>query len=119
VNGQKPEVFRPVILAVDDEPQDLKRVERELRKRYGADYRVVCEGSAKPGLKQLRDFKATGEDVAVGHAHLTGVYSPKCLEVWSSRKLKIAMPARLLQSLREKHRGASSIGSRSELPKEG
>jgi thioredoxin reductase (NADPH) len=61
----RPIPFRPTILAVDDEPEGLDRVERELRKRYETDYQVVCEGSAEAGLRQLRDFKATGEEVAV------------------------------------------------------
>jgi thioredoxin reductase (NADPH) len=53
------------MLAVDDEPEDLERLERELGKRYGADYRVLCEGSAEAGLRHLRDLKASGEDVAI------------------------------------------------------
>jgi thioredoxin reductase (NADPH) len=43
----------------------LKRVEHELRKRYEADYRVVCEVSAEAGLRKLRDLKVAGEGVAV------------------------------------------------------
>lgn len=65
VNGQEPKAFQPVILAVDDEQDDLERVERELRKRYEADYRMVCEGSAEARLRKLRDLKAAGEDVAL------------------------------------------------------
>src|SRR5215212_6241171 len=56
---------KPVILAVDDDPGGLERVERELRKRYEADYGVVCEGSAEAGLEKLRGLAAAGEDVAV------------------------------------------------------
>lgn len=65
MNEQEAEVFRPVILAVDDEPEKLERLERELRKRYEADYRVVCERSAEGALQKLRDLKATGEGVAL------------------------------------------------------
>jgi thioredoxin reductase (NADPH) len=54
-----------VILAVDDEPEDLQRVEHELRKRYEGDYRVVCEGSPEAALQKVQDLKAVGEDVAV------------------------------------------------------
>jgi CheY-like chemotaxis protein len=63
MNG--PSAFRPTLLAVDDEPEELVSLERELEKRYGADYRVACEDSAEAGLKQLRDLKTRGEDVAV------------------------------------------------------
>jgi thioredoxin reductase (NADPH) len=63
--ARESQAFRPVILAIDDDPGGLERVERELRKRYEADYGVVCEGSAEAGLEMLRDFQAAGEDVAV------------------------------------------------------
>ena len=56
---------RPVLLAVDDGPEDLKAITRELHKRYGTDYRVACEASAEAALKKLQDLKAAGEEVAV------------------------------------------------------
>ena len=63
--GRKTESFRPVILAVDDCPEDLGRVELELRKRYGADYRVVCERSPGQGMRKLRGLGASGERAAL------------------------------------------------------
>jgi hypothetical protein len=39
-------MVRPVLLAVDDDPAARSSIEAELRKRYGADYEVICEGSA-------------------------------------------------------------------------
>ena len=63
--AHKPDTFRPVILAVDHEPEDLGRIERELRKRYDADYRVVCESSPEVGLQKLRDLKVAGANVAI------------------------------------------------------
>jgi thioredoxin reductase (NADPH) len=63
MNG--PSAFRPVLLAVDDEPEVLERVGRELGKRYGADYRVACADSAEAGMERLRDLKASGQEVAV------------------------------------------------------
>lgn len=36
--------LKPVILAVSDDTEGMKRIERELHARYEADYRVVCEG---------------------------------------------------------------------------
>jgi hypothetical protein len=41
-------MLRPVLLAVDDEPAARSGIEAELRKRYGADYEVLCEGSGRP-----------------------------------------------------------------------
>lgn len=62
-SGSKP--ARPVLLAVDEDADARGRTERELCKRYGEDYRVVCVGSAEAGLDALREFRAAGEDVAV------------------------------------------------------
>jgi CheY-like chemotaxis protein len=45
--------------------QGLERVERELSKRYGADYQVACENSAETGLQRLGELKASGEDLAL------------------------------------------------------
>jgi thioredoxin reductase (NADPH) len=53
-----------VILAVDQDADALGRVERALRARYEADYRVACERSAGDALEILRRLGA-GEDVAL------------------------------------------------------
>jgi hypothetical protein len=39
-------MVRPVLLAVDDEPAARSSIEGELRKRYEADYEVICGGLA-------------------------------------------------------------------------
>jgi len=64
-------VTRPVLLAVDDEPAAAALVELELRKRYGADYRVVCERSPQAALLALEDARDRGEQVAVLLADLS------------------------------------------------
>ncbi len=56
---------KPVLLAVDDDPEALGEIEHELRNRYDTDYRIVCEGSAEVAMSRLQEFKKTGEDVAV------------------------------------------------------
>jgi thioredoxin reductase (NADPH) len=56
---------RPVLLAVDDEAEARRGISHELRKRYGDDYRVVCEGSAEAGIKRLRELEEAGEEVAL------------------------------------------------------
>jgi thioredoxin reductase (NADPH) len=56
---------RPVLLAVDEDVASRGRIEGELRKRYGEDYRVVCEASVEGALRRLREFRAAGEEVAV------------------------------------------------------
>jgi thioredoxin reductase (NADPH) len=56
---------KPVLIAIDDNPDDLALIERELRKRYDEDYRVVCEASTETGLKALQQLKAAGDEVAI------------------------------------------------------
>lgn len=56
---------RPVLLVVEHNPDDPELIARELRKRYGEDYRVVREDSAEAGMRRLREYGATGEDVAL------------------------------------------------------
>lgn len=55
----------PVVIAVDDEAESLATVERELRKRYGGDYEVVCEQEADRALETVRSLKDAGRSVAV------------------------------------------------------
>ncbi|HVD27017.1 MAG TPA: FAD-dependent oxidoreductase [Mycobacteriales bacterium] len=62
---------RPVLLAVDDEPAAAALVAEELRKRYGTDYRVVCERSARAALLALEAARDSGEPVALLLADLS------------------------------------------------
>jgi thioredoxin reductase (NADPH) len=62
--AREPSTSRPLILAVDQDTEALGRVERELRARYEADYRVACEGSAEGALRRLGELES-GEDVAL------------------------------------------------------
>ena len=55
----------PVLLAVDDDPNTLGRIEHELRQRYGSYYRVACEDSPEAGMRTLQDLRAADKDVAV------------------------------------------------------
>lgn len=49
---------KPVILAVDD-PQVLRAVERDLRRRYARDYRVLRADSGESALDTLGKLKLT------------------------------------------------------------
>jgi thioredoxin reductase (NADPH) len=55
----------PVLVAVDDVPDLLRDVERELRNRYEPDYRVCCLRSAPEALAALTGLAAAGEQVAL------------------------------------------------------
>jgi len=40
----------PVLVVIDGDPRELATFERVLRRRYGADYRVMAERSPEAGL---------------------------------------------------------------------
>lgn len=56
---------KPVILAVDDDPQVLRAVRRDLRGAYGDRYRVLGASSAADALKILDSLDARGHDPAL------------------------------------------------------
>jgi thioredoxin reductase (NADPH) len=55
----------PVLAVVDDDPEQLRDVERELRHRYEPDYRVCCLRSREETLARLAELAAAGEQVAL------------------------------------------------------
>jgi thioredoxin reductase (NADPH) len=61
---------KAVVLVVDDDPGALEAVEREIRKRYGADYRVVGHASADAGRDLLGELRDTDQPVAIVLADL-------------------------------------------------
>jgi thioredoxin reductase (NADPH) len=56
---------KPVIMSVDDDPQVLSAIERDLRYRYKNDYRVLKAGSAHEALDAARQLKQRGTAVAL------------------------------------------------------
>jgi len=58
-------VAKPSILTVDDEPLVLSAIERDLRARYGKDYRVLAAGSGEVALETLRQLAGRGEPLAL------------------------------------------------------
>lgn len=56
---------KPILMAVDDQTDELRKVRSELDKRYGADYEVICEPSPRLALRRLRTLKAAGTPVAI------------------------------------------------------
>ena len=60
----------PVLLVIDDDSQELAAFERVLRRRYGADYRVMTECSPEAGLDLLERLARQGHDVALVAADL-------------------------------------------------
>src|SRR5215469_9251576 len=69
---------RPVMLAVDDDPDVLRAVERDLRKQYSDRYRVMSADSGAGALDILTRLSQRSEPVALLIAdhrmpHMTGI----------------------------------------------
>ena len=56
---------KPVILAVDDEPQVLNAVERDLRQHYRGDYRILKAGSGSEALEAVRALRLRNDPLAL------------------------------------------------------
>ena len=56
---------KPVLLTVDDDPEVLRAIERDLRGRYADRYRVMRANSGSAGLTTLRELKARNNPVAL------------------------------------------------------
>src|ERR1700741_539770 len=55
----------PAIPSVYEEPEVLRAVERDLRRKYGKDYRVLGTDSGNAAVELLRQLKTRGENVAL------------------------------------------------------
>src|SRR3954454_13661729 len=55
----------PSILTVDDDPSVSRAIARDLRRRYGEQYRIIRASSAVEALDALREIKLRGGRVAV------------------------------------------------------
>jgi len=58
-------VSKPVIVAVDDDPQVLAAVARDLRRQYGEGYRIVRAASGVEALEALEELAGRGDSVAL------------------------------------------------------
>ncbi len=56
---------RPILLAVDDDISVLEAVVQDLRRHYGADYRVMRAASGNAALDTLTQLKVRQEPVAL------------------------------------------------------
>lgn len=56
---------KPIIFSIDDDPQVLRSLRRDLRGEYRKEYRIMSTESAKEGLEALVELKKKGEVVAL------------------------------------------------------
>src|ERR1700693_2471288 len=59
------EMRKPVILAVDDDAAVLHAIERDLRRRYGQQYRIMRADSGQSALEIVRQLKLRGDVVSL------------------------------------------------------
>jgi thioredoxin reductase (NADPH) len=58
-------VNKPVLLVVDDDPQVLAAVRRDLRSRYREQYMIMSAGSGQEALSTARELKSRGDSLAM------------------------------------------------------
>jgi thioredoxin reductase (NADPH) len=56
---------KPILVALDDDPQVLRAVVRDLRNAYGKDYKILSTVSASEALESLKELKNKNETVAL------------------------------------------------------
>ena len=56
---------RPIIFSIDDDPQVLRAIGRDLRTMYGKEYKIMSTTSAKEALESLTDLKNSSDVVAL------------------------------------------------------
>src|SRR6516162_5764082 len=56
---------KPILLSVDDDSDVLRAIERDLRSKYGADYRVIGSDSPQQAMNILKQLKLRNDSVAL------------------------------------------------------
>ncbi len=56
---------KPVLLSVDDDSDVLRAIERDLRSKYGSEYRVIGSDSPEGALELLKELKLRNQSVAL------------------------------------------------------
>ncbi|MFD0862654.1 FAD-dependent oxidoreductase [Sungkyunkwania multivorans] len=56
---------KPIILAIDDDPQVLTVIKSDLRSRYRSDYRIIATDSANEAIEAVKQLKNKGEEIAL------------------------------------------------------
>jgi len=83
---------KPVLLTVDDDPEVLRAIERDLRRRYAENYRVLRADSGAASLEALKSLKRRGDSVALllvdqRMPQMTGVeFLGKAMEIFPTAK---------------------------------
>jgi thioredoxin reductase (NADPH) len=83
---------KPVVFTVDDDPEVLAAVERDLRRKFGGDYRVMRANSGASALEALKQLRLRNDVVALfvvdqRMPEMTGVeFLQQALEIYPEAK---------------------------------
>jgi len=94
---------KPILLSVDDDPDVLRAIERDLRTKYGAEFRVIGSDSPESALTLLKQLKLRNDSVALLIAdqrmpHMDGVaFLQEAMHVFPEAKRSIR-PASIISS---------------------
>ncbi len=78
-----------IIFSIDDDPQVLRAIARDLKTKYRSEYRVLSTTSANEALESLKELKNQGENVAL---FLSDNRMPEMQGVDFLEKAKIIFP---------------------------
>ena len=56
---------RPIIFSIDDDPQVLRAISRDLKNMYGKEYKIISTTSANEALENLTELKNSSDVVAM------------------------------------------------------
>ena len=79
-------------MTVDDDPEVLRAVERDLRRQYGSRYRIVAADSGEAALRAVQQLKLRNDPIALflvdqRMPHMSGVeFLEKALELYPAAK---------------------------------
>jgi thioredoxin reductase (NADPH) len=66
---EKPQVtsvfVKPLLLVVNDDPDELRRIKEELFSRYARHYDIVCQSSPEKAKRLVRDVLGAGRKIAL------------------------------------------------------
>ncbi|SEA88754.1 response regulator [Pedobacter hartonius] len=55
----------PIIFSIDDDPQVLRAISRDLKRQYGSEYKIISTTSANEALEALTDLKNSSDVIAL------------------------------------------------------
>jgi thioredoxin reductase (NADPH) len=58
-------MIKPIIFSIDDDPQVLRAINRDLKSQYNSEYKIISTISANEALEALVEMKNAGDPVAM------------------------------------------------------